>query len=138
MRGKPLEFKTLDNGCIVPLHHKLNQDGYFRFLLRNKDGKGRGKYLMYHRYIYEQTYGALPDGYEIHHTCHNRACCNINHLELIEGHTHAILSDMERYAKRQMQAKKYWLATHCTGACLGEIFGVSFSTGCKWIRGWKV
>ena len=28
MRGKPLILKKLDNGCIVPTSHKLNEDGY--------------------------------------------------------------------------------------------------------------
>lgn len=30
MRGKPLVLVKNDSGCIVPLSHKLNQDGYFR------------------------------------------------------------------------------------------------------------
>lgn len=41
MRGKPLIFRKLDNGCIVPISHKLNKDGYFRYTIPNKDGKGR-------------------------------------------------------------------------------------------------
>lgn len=26
MRGKPLILKKLDNGCIIPISHKLNKD----------------------------------------------------------------------------------------------------------------
>ena len=31
MRGKPLKFKLLENGCVIPTTHKLNSDGYFRY-----------------------------------------------------------------------------------------------------------
>lgn len=54
MRGKPLVLKQLDNGCIVPTSHKLNADGYFRYTIPNKDGKGRGKHIMYHRYVWNR------------------------------------------------------------------------------------
>lgn len=68
MRGKPLILKKLDNGCIVPTSHKLNADGYFRYHIPH-NGKGRSPLVMYHRYVWEQAYGKIPDGYEIDHIC---------------------------------------------------------------------
>lgn len=41
MRGKPLILRKLDNGCIIPISHKLNKDGYFRYTI--KDNKLRYK-----------------------------------------------------------------------------------------------
>ena len=40
---------------------------------------------------------------------------------------------------RKNKAKEYWLQhKDVTGTKLAEIFGVSFSAGCKWLRDFKV
>lgn len=139
IRGKPLILERQENGCIIPVSHKLNADGYFRYTIRNPDGKGRGKHVMYHRYVWEQAYGKIPDGYEIDHICRNRACCNLEHLQMLEGHEHAVKGNKIRYADRKRAAKEFWMNNkNITGTKLAELFGVSFSVGCKWIREWKV
>ena len=138
MRGKPLVLVKTESGCIVPTSHKLNEDGYFRYTIRNANNTGRVKLEMYHRYVWEQAHGKIPDGYEIDHKCKNRACCNIEHLQMLEGTEHAIQSNIERYADRMAQAYVYWKTTNCTGTYLGERFNVSFSTACRWIRNWKI
>lgn len=62
---------------------------------------GRGSTtLRVHRVVYELTYGPIPDGLVLDHTCHNgsgcegrgpacphRRCCNPAHLEAV---THAV------------------------------------------------
>ena len=136
MRGRPLVLGKTDTGCIVPLSHKLNQDGYFRYTIRKL--KGRGARIMYHRYVWEQANGEIPEGYEVDHICRNRACCNLEHLQLLEGTEHTIKTNKERYSGRKEEAKKYWMQHNCTGTFLASMFNVSFSIGCKWIRGWKV
>ena len=93
---------------------------------------------MFHRLVWEKTYGKIPDGYEIDHICKNRACCNIKHLQMLAGKIHTIKGNKERYSHRKEEAKKYWLQTKCTGAFLASQFGVSFSAACRWIREWKV
>ena len=138
MRGKSLIFKRLDTGCIIPISHRLNADGYFRCREPNYEGKGRAPLVMYHRYAWEQQHGAIPEGYEIDHMCHNRACCNIDHLQCIPGVEHTIKHNKTRYADRQEAAKGYWLShPDITGIALGEKFGVGHSTACKWVRQWK-
>ncbi|UNI71903.1 homing endonuclease [Aeromonas phage vB_ AhaP_PT2] len=93
---------------------------------------------MYHRYVWIKANGEIPDGYEIDHKCKNRACCNIEHLQMLDRTTHLVKTNVERYAARKADAKVYWETTKCTGTKLAEVFGVSFSIGCKWIREWKV
>ena len=136
MRGKPLKLIKDNNGCITPSTHKLNKDGYFRY--RKRVNKGRGKLVMFHRLVWESIYGDIPNGYEIDHICKNRACCNIKHLQMLEGSHHASISNIDRYKHRHNEARKYWLLTNCNGTELGIKFNVSFSTGCRWIREWKV
>lgn len=36
-----------------------------------------------HRVAYETAKGAIPDNLTVHHTCHNRPCCNPAHLVLL-------------------------------------------------------
>lgn len=87
----PPVFDTTEEGCIVPVNRKLNQDGYYRV-----NRKRHGRAYMHHRLVWEAANGPIPDGYEIHHRCGNRACQNINHLEIIEGSAHATLTNLER------------------------------------------
>jgi len=94
----PLIFKN-ENDCIVVANRKLNSDGYFR--IHRRDGLH-----MYHRVVYEHFKGKVPAGYEIHHSCRNRACSNIDHLELIEISDHKTLTNNEREFKIGEWAKE--------------------------------
>lgn len=45
-----------------------------------------GEQVRAHRYVYENTIGAVPDGMELDHLCRNPPCVNPGHLEPV---THA-------------------------------------------------
>lgn len=125
----PLRFVTTENGCFIPLSHKLNADGYFR--------KGWPWGLeMFHRTIWRLHYGAIPAGYEIDHICLIRSCCNIKHLQCLPGSVHTAKGNALRYLARKREAHSYWLSQQCTGGALSKKFGVSWSAGCRWIREW--
>lgn len=53
--------------------HTLNDNGYGRM-------SRFGKWIPAHRFAYEALNGPIPDGLVIRHMCHNRRCCNPNHL----------------------------------------------------------
>jgi HNH endonuclease len=42
---------------------------------------GRTRYV--HRLSYEALVGPIPEGLTIDHLCHNRACCNPAHMEVV-------------------------------------------------------
>lgn len=132
-----IQLMRTDTGCIVPEHLKLNQDGYFRATI-STTGKGRGRHVMFHRYVYEHVFGIIPAGFDAHHTCHNRACCNIKHLVLVPKSSHVSAHNHKRYLSRFQKAFNYYTKVKCSGAQLSMIFHVSSSTACRWIRLWKV
>lgn len=44
--------------------------------------KLRGQMVGAHRYAWEREHGSIPDGMQVDHICHNRACVNVEHLRL--------------------------------------------------------
>jgi len=60
--------------CILSTE-SINGSGY-SYLSVN--GKTKAK----HRLVWEEANGEIPEGHIIRHTCRNRNCYNINHLEL--------------------------------------------------------
>ena len=85
-----LFFRTLPTGCYIPVSHKTNKQGYFRYRIN-------GVLIMFHRIIWILNKGEIPKGYEINHKCNNRGCCNIEHLECISRKEHLALTNKLRY-----------------------------------------
>ena len=50
-----------------------------------------GYWVMAHRFAWELEHREIPSN-QIHHTCHNRACVNIAHLEHVTTAEHGKLS----------------------------------------------
>lgn len=54
-----------------------------------RDPKGYGRFhpksgtALVHRAAYEATHGPIPEGMFIDHLCRNRACRNVEHMELV-------------------------------------------------------
>lgn len=138
MRGKVHTWVTTKTGCIVSTSHRLNQDGYLRIRDHRYTGPGRKPLVMAHRLTWEENHGLIPEGFEVDHKCRNRACVNPEHLQVLSRTDHLVKTNRERYASRKAKAKAYWLEHKVSGTALGDVFGVSFSACCAWIREWKV
>lgn len=50
--------------------------------------KGRAGKVKAHRWAYERVYGAIPEGWEVHHLCGNSLCCNPDHLTAMPRSEH--------------------------------------------------
>lgn len=96
-KGRSVVVEIDENNCYNVISHALNQDGYFRKLFY-EDGKKVLK--MYHRFVWERSGRAIPEGYEIDHICRNRRCCNLDHLQLLGISEHKAKTNKERYAER--------------------------------------
>lgn len=67
------------------------------------DYKNYGKFspeprrsIMAHRWIFEYTYGKIPEGAQLDHLCSNKSCVNPDHLEPVSGK-----ENVQRYWRRR-------------------------------------
>jgi hypothetical protein len=67
-----LKTRITENNCIEYTGPR-DACGYGRINRENK-------LVRLHRAVWEDKHGAIPEKYEICHTCDNPACININHL----------------------------------------------------------
>lgn len=88
--GKP-KFRKKANGCWEWTASK-NKKGYG--LCNGEDS------MLAHVQVYVDTYGPVPDGMEVDHTCSNRPCVNPDHLEAV---THQV--NIQRGSKTKLTAK---------------------------------
>jgi hypothetical protein len=73
----------------------------------NKDGYGKWGSELAHRHVYEIHHGTIPSGLWIDHTCSNRKCIEITHLEAVTPRENILRSF---YTRASINARK----THCT------------------------
>lgn len=64
-----------ETGCEI-YQGATNQKGYGLIYYN-------GKMCSVHRVRYQLRIGEIPPGWDVHHTCGNRACCCIEHLRAI-------------------------------------------------------
>jgi len=75
-----------ETGCWVWQQY-IDEDGYGRVGLQISGNVWQESHI--HRLAYRVLKGDIPNEYEVHHTCRNRACCNPEHLELKHEDEHA-------------------------------------------------
>lgn len=102
MGPKPMLFVQMDGGCCVCVSHKLNQDGYLRKSWGSSRVPADRVLEMFHRFIFRahNNLEAIPDGFEVDHLCHNRACCTPSHLRLLTTTAHRIETNQTRWLRR--------------------------------------
>lgn len=136
------------NDCW-PWNACVDRKGYGKFSLR------RGINTAAHRVAYALTYGIVPDGACVCHSCDNPLCCNPAHLWLgtvFENNTDMITKGRFRIARhdgihnpraRLTEFDVYSIRTRVqngeTRAAIAREYGVSYSTIDHAVRGisWK-
>lgn len=92
-KRKELVTETNEQGCELVVSHVQKKHGHVEIY---RDGKKR----LVHRYVYEESFGEIPEGLVVRHKCDNPNCINLEHLEL---GTHA--DNVADRVERQRSAK---------------------------------
>lgn len=74
-----------DTGCVTWIG-ALNSKGYAHFW---HHGRTHNAY----RWLWERFVGPIPEGMELDHLCRNRACVNIEHLEVVDHRENVLRGD---------------------------------------------
>lgn len=136
---RPIRFQRvphplISQNCIEIVSHARDRKGYVP--IRPRIGP-RSNHVGAHRLAYASKYGPIPKGYEVDHICRNRACVNRSHLRLLTVREHKQVTNATRNDDRLEEAHCHWLIHACSGAALARQFGVSSSTGVRWVRRFK-
>ncbi len=118
--------------CIVPDNLAGNRDGYIRVRVGPSSSNRK---QMLHRIEWEKVNGPIPGGHEINHLCKNRACANVNHLEVLTTSEHRSKDGVH---KNKEVIAAVWIA-HCRNpkkpqVRLAEEFNISPAAVCKIIK----
>jgi len=96
---KHVNIHPNDNACWDWIGAKNGKNiGTFR--LSEYDGT-----ILAHRFSYEITFGSIPDGYLISHTCTNNLCVNPKHLVLSTRSDNAKLRELKRGKRLNSKTK---------------------------------
>lgn len=90
------------------------------------------KYWTTHRYVYTKIYGNIPDGMVIRHLCHNKRCCNPEHLAMgtqrdnwydsEELHRKSHINNSKRYIINDKEYLSCYIVKRELGLSLSTIF----------------
>lgn len=58
-----------------------------------------------HRWIYENTFGSIPDDMTIEHRCGDSSCVNPDHLSLMSGRENSRRGVIQQWMQKQLQRK---------------------------------
>lgn len=117
--------------CLDPGFGHENGDGYVRIC--NIPRPQGGKLVMRHRWFWELSNGPIPSGMEIDHMCKNRRCCNIDHLQLLDGSYHASKTNADRYANIK-ELGMFMLELGASKADVSTATGRSVAAINNWLR----
>lgn len=96
------KLRTNKKGCWIWTGPKNQGYGYIKI---------DGRFSLTHRVLYEYFYGKIQKGLVIDHLCRNRACANLDHLEIV--------TDRENILRGEGMGAKNARKTHCK---YGHIF----------------
>ena len=93
--------------CVIsPLAPDRRPENGYVTKATGNPARGTRKRTTHHRYVYEQVHGKLPPGVQVHHTCENRRCINVDHLEALTISEHAKITNRGRWAGGRYQRCK--------------------------------
>lgn len=108
------------NGCWI-WQGATNKAGYGQIKTGSRrDGTRRQEGV--HRVAYVVAFGPVPHGYQVHHTCYEKACVNPDHLEVRSPRANVLDPDPRNRAPAALNAKKK-VCPRCQGEYVSREWG---------------
>ena len=107
----------LSSPCIVGIGEKTRL-GYIRLW-------NGGNRILAHRAEFIKKIGAIPEGLEIDHLCHNRSCINILHLKLATHKENSRRRVNSKLTVEQVEKIRIMLLNGMSLKKIADIFKVS-------------
>jgi len=100
--GKATQFKKghLPTNVKWDGHERIDAEGYVWVRV------ALGKYVLKHRYVWEQVHGELPKGSVLRFKDGNKQHCELSNLEMIDRREHMSRNTIQRYPEEVKQAIK--------------------------------
>jgi len=86
---KDVTFKKVSGGCLISTSHKARTIKSTGYSVRQYKGRVRHEHII--QWLEKTGNTELPSGYELHHCCGNKACANVEHLQLLTCSEHSEL-----------------------------------------------
>ena len=97
-----------ENGCIEWTGGR-DRYGYGKF---NLVVDGRRRQTGAHRAAWLADLGDIPDGLVIDHLCRNRACVNVEHMELVTGAENTRRGELKRKSGKRPDGVRLYCSKH--------------------------
>jgi hypothetical protein len=95
------KLKPEPSGCLIYQGAVRQDTGYGAIQMRERGSRDA------HLVMWELVKGAVPEGMHLDHTCKNRLCCNVEHLEPVTPRVNGYVRNEEHVGK--VLARR----THC-------------------------
>src|ERR1019366_4087348 len=95
----PLPSNRPDLGPCCLWTNAPEHKGYGQMLFQ-------GKVRKIHRIIWEEAYGPIEKGYELHHICERKLCVNLGHLETLTSTQHKAIHKQTKTDPGQNNRRK--------------------------------
>jgi hypothetical protein len=106
-----------------------------RYFAGSGYGRKDGCEVYAHRAAWEEVHGPIPAGMNIHHRCENKACVNVDHLEMLDTRDHKGKGGHGKLTREDAELIRAFRGAGHKGGAVAAAFGCSEQQVCNIVKG---